>query len=329
MDIINQLELFQQKRVSYLRNYILNPPRNHNAIISQWARWWIEDTKEEGVERGVFDEATACESGKRADLMFLEKSSGIFKIRGVAEIENKGEKYLEKLETLKEYDDMTVRYPDLKFVILSTIMIIDRNNKTKDYFSPLFEEAKKYSKDSNLSWIIYILRISENCQTPRLCRVPDTSRDPEDYKLDWNYFEYENKGSYVILEKGIEIKNENWPESGDTTNKGEEMPLSDTFECGAANMREPPTFNKEVAKRWIEETNKFLKNKQENPAGKYPEVPTEDFLESFEIEGKLIPRELVNFLSDLRIEVPDFDEPLALGLKILHDDHVMLIPITT
>lgn len=75
MDIINQLELFQKNRVPYLRKFVLNPPNNHNAIISQWARLWIEDTNDLGGNRGVFDEAIACKDKRRSDIMFLEQSS--------------------------------------------------------------------------------------------------------------------------------------------------------------------------------------------------------------------------------------------------------------
>lgn len=46
---------------------------------------------------------------------------------------------------------------NLEFVILSTIVVIDKNNKALDFFSPLLEKAIDYSKDSSLSWIIYVL----------------------------------------------------------------------------------------------------------------------------------------------------------------------------
>lgn len=211
MDIIRQLELFQQKRVPYLRNYVLNPPNNHHTIIDQWARWWIEDTNESNVKRGVFDEAIACKGGKggrRADIMFLEQSPDkIFEIKGVAEIENNirdnADKYLEKLETLKIYDEMTDKFPNLDFVVLSTIMVGDKNNTYLDFFSPLLKEAKKYSKDSDLSWIIYALIVFENHKTPREFKVPNYI---DGYETFVRYYEYHNQAAYVILHEGKEIK---------------------------------------------------------------------------------------------------------------------------
>ncbi len=211
MDIIDQLELFQKNRVPYLQKYVLNPPNNHNSIISQWARWWIEDTNDSGANRGVFDEAIACKGKRRADIMFLEQySDKVFEIKGVAEIENNikddENKYLEKLETLKLYD--TDKFPNIEFVILSTIMVIDKNNKTLNFFSPLLEKAKDYSKDSSLSWIIYILTVFENHKTPRKFNVPNYIDGYETYV---SYYEYENQGAYAIFQEGKEIKKENWP----------------------------------------------------------------------------------------------------------------------
>lgn len=212
-NISEMIQLFQKNRVPYLRKHILNPPYNHNAIISQWARWWIEDTSE-NAERGVFDEAISCEGKRRADIMFLEKSlDNFFEIKGIAEIENNinddENKYLEKLETLKIYDEMTEKFPDLKFVILSTIMVIDNKNSYLDYFTELLEETKKYSKDSCIYWIIYIIKIIENRKDPREFNVSDKVKGYPRYA--W-YHEYENQGAYVILQDGIEIIKENWPE---------------------------------------------------------------------------------------------------------------------
>lgn len=214
MNITKMIELFQQKRIPYLRNHVLNPPNNHHAIIGQWERWWIEDTNESGVTKGIFDEAIACEGRRHADIMFLKKSPDeIFEIKGVAEIENNIEddtnKYLYKLETLKRYDEMTDKFPDLEFVILSTIMVIDKNNTYLDFFSPLLKEAKNYSKDSNLSWIIFILKVIKNNKTPREFNIPDYIPNYETYV--W-YNEYESQGAYVILQNGKELTKVGWPE---------------------------------------------------------------------------------------------------------------------
>lgn len=215
MDIKEQIELFQKNRVPYLRKHILNPPNNHHAIIDQWIRWWIEDTNESNAVRGVFDEAIACKGKLRADIMFLEQSSDkVFKIKGVAEIENNinndADKYLEKLDTLKIYDEMTDKFPDLEFAVLSTIVVADKNNTYLDFFSQLLDEAKKYSKDSSRTWIIYTLIILENRKNPREFHIPDyRNSNCENYYL---YNEYNNQGAYVVFQKGKEIKKENWSE---------------------------------------------------------------------------------------------------------------------
>lgn len=146
--------------------------------------------------------------------MFLEKSQNeIFEIKGVAEIENNIEddtnKYLYKLETLKRYVEMTDKFPDIEFVILNTIMVIDNSNTYLDFFSPLLDEAKNYSKYSNLSWIIFILKISKNNKTPREFKVPDYIPNYETYV--W-YNEYEKQGAYVILQNGKELTKVGWPE---------------------------------------------------------------------------------------------------------------------
>lgn len=209
MNMIEQLELFQKNRVPYLQKHILNPPNNHHAIINQWVRWWIDDTNDSNATRGIFDEAKACEGGRHADIMFLEKSSdNIFKIKGVAEVENNirdnPNKFLEKLDTLKIYDESTDKFPDLEFVILSSILV---NEKNKEFFSSLLERAIDYSKDSSLSWIIFIIKIYEN--TKNEFYIPDYVSNYETY---FEKYEYGKEGAYIILQEGKELTKTNWPE---------------------------------------------------------------------------------------------------------------------
>ncbi|MCZ7399367.1 MAG: hypothetical protein O8C62_06745 [Candidatus Methanoperedens sp.] len=210
MNITEMVELFQKNRVPYLRNHILNPPNNHNAIISQWGRWWIEDTNNLGSNRGIFDEAIECE-GRRADIMFLEQSADkIFKIKGVAEIENNinddEDKYREKLGTLTLYDKSTEKFPDLKFAILSALMVIDKNNTAIDFFTPLLEDIRNHSKDSRLSWIIFLL-----------FKVPYTTEYQEvntPHKLGSKttiFGRYMQEGAYAIFKEGKELNRINWP----------------------------------------------------------------------------------------------------------------------
>lgn len=213
MNLIEMIELFQEKNVPYLSNHVLNPPNNHHTIIGQWARWWIEDTNN-GAKRGIFDEALACKGRRHADIMFLQKANdNIFEIKGVAEIENniecKQDKYLEKLECLKIYDELEDKFPDLEFVILSTIMGIDKNDEFIDFFTPLLKKVKEYSKESDLYWVIFILEVIDNRRTPREFHAPEYYKNSITYV--W-FNEYYKEGAYVILKSGEEIAKVNWPE---------------------------------------------------------------------------------------------------------------------
>lgn len=211
MNITEMVELFQKNRVPYLRNHILNPPNNHNAIISQWGRWWIEDTNDLGSNRGIFDEAIGCE-GRRADIMFLEQSADkIFEIKGVAEIENNSntddDKYREKLNTLTLYDKSTEKFPDLKFAILSALIVIDKNNTVaKDLFTPLLEDIRNHSKGSRLSWIIFIL-----FQVPPTTEYQQVNI-PHKSGYDSTIFgRYMQEGAYAIFKEGKELTRIRWP----------------------------------------------------------------------------------------------------------------------
>lgn len=209
MNIIEMVELFQKNRVPYLRNHILNPPNNHHAIISQWGRWWIEDTNDLGANRGIFDEAIECK-GRRADIMFLEQSADkIFEIKGVAEIENNNNdnenKYSDKLDTLKLYDESTEKFPDLEFAILSTLIKVDKNNTAIDFFTPLLKDIRYYSKGSMLTWIIFLLFQVPHTKEYQEVNVPYDDRDERTI-----FGRYEEKGAYVIFKEGKELTRINW-----------------------------------------------------------------------------------------------------------------------
>lgn len=209
MNIIEMVELFQKNRVPYLSNHILNAPNNHHAIIGQWGRWWIEDTNDLGANRGIFDEAIRCK-GRRADIMFLEESADkIFEIKGVAEIENNNNnnenKYSEKLDTLKLYDESTEKFPDLEFAILSTLNKIDENNTALDFFTPLLKEIRNYSKESKLTWIIFML-----CQVHHTKEYHEVKVPYDDGSEHTIFGRYEREGAYAIFKEGKELTRINW-----------------------------------------------------------------------------------------------------------------------
>lgn len=203
MNIVEQIELFRQKRLPYICAHILNPPNNHHSIIGEWGRWWIEDTNKNNTNRGIFDESIGCE-GRRADIMFLEETSdNLFEINGVAEIENNNNTIdvLKKLDTLKIYDELSKKFPDLKFVILCNTITINDDNK--DHLSSILKYAQKKSEDSDLFWIIYIIKIFKNFENHREFNISDSNLDDN--------FEYKNQSSYVILQYGKIVKKENYP----------------------------------------------------------------------------------------------------------------------
>lgn len=200
MDMIEKIELFRQNRLPYIHRHILNPPNNHHSIIGQWERWWNEDTNIYNANRGVFDESITCD-GRRADMMFLEESSNSFEIKGVAEIENSNNiiDILEKLDTLEKYDNSPKKFPDLEFVILCNAITVEDNKY--NYLLNLLKEARNKSKNSDLFWIIYILKIFNNPEHNMKFNIPGDSSE---------CLEYKNQGSYAILQFGKDIKIENY-----------------------------------------------------------------------------------------------------------------------
>lgn len=167
-DIIQMVEKFNVKR---LRETIYGY-RPHNAIIGEWVRWWLRDSRlGEKRKRRIIDPAVGITYRKKrahADLLFAEqarKDSEFFKILGVAEIENNSSKFLKKLRNLSFYEQTNKdredrKFPDLKFSVLCCRIRkpVNRENvKDVDLVEKLVKESKMYSRKSEIYWILYLL----------------------------------------------------------------------------------------------------------------------------------------------------------------------------
>lgn len=173
-------DMFQRFKYNRLRNHVggLNP---HNAVIGEWIRWWVEDSQEPSDNRDrMVIEPPPYVQRRQADILFLEKDPRSPKayprylVKGVAEIENKKEKLVDKIDTLRKYERATEeiewedsdgstgtateqQYPDLKFGLLCSI--IYPNTRDVDEVPELrnaIDKAKEYSNDSRMTWIIYV-----------------------------------------------------------------------------------------------------------------------------------------------------------------------------
>jgi len=173
-DIIEMVESFKIKRLcETIYGY-----KPHDAIIGEWIRWWLSDSRlGEAKRRRIINPAIAMTQKKKrvADLLFAEQArtdSDFFKILGVAEIENNSSEFFQKLRVLSLYEQANRerrnrKFPDLKFSVLCCRiwMILDDQEDMRPRKANLIEDlatkSKMYSKDSDLYWILYLLKYAE------------------------------------------------------------------------------------------------------------------------------------------------------------------------
>ena len=189
----------------------------HSAIIGEWVKWWLRDSRfGEIKKRRIINPAIAITHRKKrkfADLLFTEQArigAEFHKILGVAEIENNSSKFLERLRVLSLYEqtnrEREVRkFPDLKFCVLCcrTRMILDdqevmRARKTK-LIEELLRKSKIYSRDSEMHWVLYLLKYGE-VEVDHSFRVKDYAAG---YPRFW--YSYSFLGSEFYIHKDGEL----------------------------------------------------------------------------------------------------------------------------
>lgn len=178
----------------------------HEGKIGEWIRWWIDGKP----NRMVINPPPKDRKTRRcADVLFLQESpiTHTFHALGVAEIENNAKKWMEKLNTLKTYEEDQTRYPDLKFALLC----VSWYEHFREEMNPQSEEvAKKMaesSKNSRIDWILYILKYArlEKEEAPFAIRIPDYVKGSELF-----YYRHRNLAGaeWIIFTQGKILDNE-------------------------------------------------------------------------------------------------------------------------
>jgi len=177
----------------------------HEGKIGEWIRWWVDGKPNYMV---INPPPKDRKTRRCADVLFLEESpiTKAFQALGIAEIENSEKKWIEKLITLKAYEEDKARYPDLRFALLC----VSWYEHLKEKMDPkLVEAAKKMaelSKNSRIDWILYILKYAklEREEAPFRIRIPDYVQGYEFF-----YYTYRNlKGAeWLMFRKGKILDN--------------------------------------------------------------------------------------------------------------------------
>lgn len=210
--ITKYIEKFDYNRVTHCYYHT----KCHDALIGEWIHWWLVKTKKAHKRRIINPAIQASYYGNyTADILFCERDdrSKSYKALGVAEIENNPHKYLTKLKSLKAYisakgKNHERKFPDLKFVLLSTRQTADKEGYTTDSHFKLYKQIKekviRYSQESDVYWIYYQLKTQRN---------PDESPDETfniDYVKDaekfWYNYSFKGKPDYLIARRGNLIK---------------------------------------------------------------------------------------------------------------------------
>jgi len=169
-DVIDMIENFKIKRFC---NTVFgwNP---HDAIIGEWIRWWLVDSKlGERRKRRVINSAIAIRFGGKtviSDLLFAEQArinSDLYKILGVAEVENSQKGFLRKLKNLSLYEESGKKeeerkFPDLKFALLCIKVSVSKDSTFRniDLIKELNSKMQEFSKNSGMYWILYMLKFT-------------------------------------------------------------------------------------------------------------------------------------------------------------------------
>lgn len=190
----------------------------HDALNGEWINWWLVKTKNSHERRIINPAIQAVYNGKKciADILFCERDdrSKSYKVLGVAEVENNHHKYLDKLKSLNAYifakgaKKKMEKFPDLKFVLLSTRLKTDKDGYATDLHFELYEDIKekiiKYSLKSEVYWIYYQMKLK-----PHPDDSPDEMFDVDylkNYDKFWYSHSFEDKPDYLIVRNGKIIK---------------------------------------------------------------------------------------------------------------------------
>jgi hypothetical protein len=127
----------------------------HDAIIGEWISWWLN----QNINGMICNPARGSKLGNRrciADLLFLEQFQGFdyYEVKGVAEIENNENKFIDKVKSLASYENYVKRgskvYPSLEFAILCHTLNLPNDELAEKIYGRILE----VSEGSNLLWII-------------------------------------------------------------------------------------------------------------------------------------------------------------------------------
>lgn len=223
MEIQTTIKKFNYKR---LNSSIYG--RAHDAIIGEWIRWWTTDIlKKKGNIHSVINPAIHARfRGKRycADILLGEHSKKtdiekdiddvvreFFRIVGVVEVENDNslEKLKHRTNSLYAYEKCRdkkrrVKFPDLKFGILCTFFFDEDWKERKYEIKKIKDYMKKKSRDSTMTWVMYILNKDE-IENDYFFRVTGYAKDP--YRESFYYGEsFIGKPIYHIFQRGRQLR---------------------------------------------------------------------------------------------------------------------------
>lgn len=219
----------QGKITEMIKNFNYNRVNNcyygkcHEALIGEWINWWLENGEKSHERRIINPAVQAYYNGRKyyGDLLFFEKNnkSKSYKAVGVAEIENPKSKYLSKLlsklKSLNAYIyakgvNNQKKFPDLEFVLLSAIQVVDEEGFITNSHLALYEKLRKkiieYSKSKEsegVYWIFYQMKLKKHPE------FTDDSFDidyVEDVETFWYYYSFEDKPNYLIAKNGKIIR---------------------------------------------------------------------------------------------------------------------------
>lgn len=179
--------------------------RCHDALISEWIDWWLD----QNTSNMICNPARSSRSGSRtyiADLLFLEQFEGndYYDVKGVAEVENNEEKFIDKIESLQSYEKYvkigSKAYPNLSFAILCYTL----NLPNDDLPQKIYDKIREASEDSDMLWIA-----CEIGNSLRASAEPDYSIFMPNYVKGTDRFFYNRNFSSVALysvRKGEQIE---------------------------------------------------------------------------------------------------------------------------
>ena len=180
--------------------------KSHDALIGEFINWWFK----QDIDGMICNPARGSKSGSRryfADLLFLELFEGreYYEVKGVAEVENNEEKFMDKIKSLASYEKYTRRgsiaYLNLEFAIFCYTL----NTPNDDIPQKIYDKVIQISVSSALLWIV--------CEISKSLNNKDTvnySIYMPNYVKRYDLFFYNRNFNSIIIysiKKGKQIKN--------------------------------------------------------------------------------------------------------------------------